>query len=98
MGRIAANGRAVFSLQPGDVQEGSMSPAGNVVGTLVHGLFDNPAIRRSTLEHLRRRREMAPRASSSSEWSRESAYARLADAARSHLDQSLLQKIMARAA
>jgi adenosylcobyric acid synthase len=41
---------------PVTVTDGAVSPDGTVVGTLLHGLFENPAVTASLLDHLRRRR------------------------------------------
>jgi adenosylcobyric acid synthase len=78
-----------------DACDGAVSPDGNVVGTLLHGLFENTAVTASLLDHLRRRRGLPARGASL--WSREAAYDRLAEAARQHFAPDLLHKLAGRA-
>ena len=77
---------------PADEQDGAVNADGTVVGTLLHGLFENAPVMTSLLDHLRRRRGLPARGASAI-WSRESAYERLADAARQYLDGPLLRQI-----
>ncbi len=72
--------------------DGAVSADGNIVGTLLHGLFENPAVTTSLLDHLRRRRGL-PTHGQSVVWSREAAYERLALSARQNLDGRLLRQI-----
>ncbi len=39
--------------------DGEVSASGNIVGTMLHGLFDNPALRRALLTNLRARRGLS---------------------------------------
>jgi adenosylcobyric acid synthase len=73
---------------PAGVADGAVSPEGHVVGTLVHGLFENAPVRARLVQHLRARRGLpAPLATSGSPtWSRSDAYDRLADALERHLE------------
>jgi adenosylcobyric acid synthase len=75
-----------------DERDGAVNADGTVVGTLLHGLFENAPVMTSLLDHLRQRRGLPARGASAI-WSRESAYERLADAARQHLDGPLLRQI-----
>lgn len=80
---VARNGAAC------DAEDGAVSADGAVVGTLVHGLLEDDAVRAALLARLRDRRGLAapagpliPR--------REAEYDRLADALAAHLDWELL--------
>jgi len=72
--------------------DGGVSPAGHVVGTMIHGIFDNPAVRRSLLAYLSQRKGIAPPKARVG-LSRDAEYDRLAAAAREHLDGPLLRKL-----
>jgi adenosylcobyric acid synthase len=63
-----------------------------VVGTLLHGLFENDGVRASLLGFLRRRRGLAAPASSELP-SREHEYDRLAAALRQHVDLAAVRRI-----
>jgi adenosylcobyric acid synthase len=75
-----------------DERDGAVNADGTVVGTLLHGLFENAPVMTSLLDHLRQRRGLPARGASAI-WSRESAYERLADAARQYLDGPMLRQI-----
>ena len=77
---------------PADERDGAINADGTVVGTLLHGLFENAPVMTSLLDHLRQRRGLSVRGASAI-WSRESSYERLADAARQYLDPKLLRQI-----
>jgi adenosylcobyric acid synthase len=79
---LARNGRAA------NVADGAVSSHGHVVGTLVHGLFENAAVRTRLVTHLRGLRGLAAPASApgSRTWSRSDEYDRLADALERHLE------------
>jgi adenosylcobyric acid synthase len=103
MGRITprATARSPFRLlrrngQPVDALDGAISPNGNVLGTMLHGLFENAGLRHSLLAELRQRRGLAEPTSSALP-SREAEYDRLAAAVRASLDLGLLREIIARA-
>jgi adenosylcobyric acid synthase len=85
-GLTRRNGAAVT------VSDGAVSADGNVVGTLLHGLFENPSVMASLLDHLRRRRGL-PTPSPLVPYSRETAYERLADAAQQYLAGPLLDQL-----
>lgn len=79
--------------QPASVADGAVSADGAVVGTLVHGLFEDDGLRAGLLASLRAGRGlMAPAAAVIS--TREAAYERLADAALAHLDWTLLTRLV----
>jgi adenosylcobyric acid synthase len=75
--------------QPADALDGAV--AGPVVGTLIHGLFEDDRVRASMLDFLRTRRGLAPTGSRRPH-SREAVYDRLAATAREHLDLGMLRQ------
>jgi adenosylcobyric acid synthase len=100
MGRCAATGGAenLFEIASRNgaqcrVRDGSVGEGGAVVGTMIHGLFENASIREGLLDSLFRRKGVAKPAASSSVPSRDAEYDRLADAVRAHIDVPLLRRI-----
>jgi adenosylcobyric acid synthase len=70
-----------------------MNARGNVVGTYLHGLFTNDAVRRAFLTHLAERRGLAP----DPRWGRPAGpdrYDRLADVVRGAIDVALLARLL----
>lgn len=87
---------AVFEVERHEGQwasEGAMNARGNVVGTLLHGLFDNAALRAELLQSLRRRRGLSVVGSSVLP-ARSQEYDRLADVVEGALDMSLLDRLI----
>jgi adenosylcobyric acid synthase len=84
---IARNGGAADEL------DGAVSADGAVVGTLIHGLFEDDALRAGLLERLRARRGLPP-------WgprrprSHEAQYDRVAACVREHLDVPALRRLL----
>lgn len=79
----------------GEDLDGEISADGNVVGTMIHGLLENAAIRASPVASLRARRGLPVEASGSDRvGADQDAYDRLADAVRGHLDMSLLHGLV----
>lgn len=72
-----------------DVEDGAVSDDGAVVGTLVHGLLEDDAVRAGLLARLRARRGLAA-PSAPPIPTREAEYDRLADALAAHLDWPLV--------
>jgi adenosylcobyric acid synthase len=72
-----------------DREDGAVSADGAVVGTLVHGLLEDDAVRAALLARLRARRGLAAPAGPGVP-RREEEYDRLADALAVHLDWDLL--------
>src|SRR5207249_3002923 len=72
--------------------DGALNPAGNVLGTYIHGLFDNDGLRRSLIYHLLARRGLAPPENVAA-FSREREYQRLAEAVRAGLDLDRVREI-----
>jgi adenosylcobyric acid synthase len=74
------------------VTEGVVASDGAIVGTLLHGIFENDGVRASLLGFLRRRRGL-PAATLSPLPSRDHEYDRLAAALREHVDIAAVRRI-----
>jgi len=71
--------------------DGAISLDGTVVGTMVHGILDDDAVRASVLGELRRRRGWSrPVPGTSTRASRAAEYDRLADAIEANVDARVL--------
>jgi adenosylcobyric acid synthase len=75
------------------VADGAIAAGGAVVGTMIHGLFENEPIRRSLLAFLRRRKGLAEPATTRRVPGRDAEYDRLAAVVRESLDIDLLWRI-----
>lgn len=84
------NGQAQIAL------DGARSADGVVVGTMIHGLFENPSVRRSLVTTLRSRKGLAPRNHSPSTPAAADEFDRLAGVLRSHVDMKLLLGLIGR--
>jgi adenosylcobyric acid synthase len=78
--------------EPAAVSDGAVSGNGAVVGTLLHGLFENDGIRAALLRTLRERRGLAADVAGGIA-TREEEYDRLADHVLENLDWELLCRI-----
>jgi adenosylcobyric acid synthase len=97
MGRLErrAPGSGAFAItersgRPEDDVDGGLSADGAVVGTMIHGLFDNESLRAAAISALRRRKGLVvapapPRAVDP--------YDRLADVVRAHVNMGLLREL-----
>jgi len=77
--------------------EGAVNPEGNILGTYLHGIFDNPTWRRKLLNNLRRRKgigEKEETRSVSYREHKEKEYDRLAEAVRGSLDMEKIYRII----
>jgi adenosylcobyric acid synthase len=74
------------------LHDGAVRPEGWVLGTYLHGLFDNHALRAAMLENLARRKGVVFRPGVP--LARASEYDRLADCLRSELDLDVLRTII----
>ncbi|WP_437968175.1 cobyric acid synthase [Sorangium sp. So ce260] len=74
--------------------DGAVSADGAVVGTMIHGLFENDGLRRSLLAALRARRGLPALAGEPAIPSRHEEYDRLATAVEESLDRALLDRIV----
>jgi adenosylcobyric acid synthase len=85
-----------------DDDGGAVNREGDIIGTYIHGIFDNDAFRKAFLNHLRLKKGLSPvsaRASidkgedkSGIDWDRE--YDKLADFVRSNVDMNRLYEIV----
>jgi adenosylcobyric acid synthase len=73
--------------------DGAVRADGLVLGTYIHGIFDNAAFRRAVVGALRVRRGLPPLAAASGR-SKDDSYDRLAAHVRAHLDMDLVYRIL----
>jgi adenosylcobyric acid synthase len=98
MGRSATATTDLFEITsrngtPCRVGDGSVGAGGAVVGTMIHGLFENASVRASLVARLRERKGVAAPAGAKPVPTRDAEYDRLAAAVREHLDLGLLYRI-----
>jgi adenosylcobyric acid synthase len=74
------------------IPDGAIGQEGSVVGTLLHGIFNNDALRQSLLNHLRQARGKAP-VTHAAVWNKEEELDRLAALVREHVNMEMLKKI-----
>ncbi|HEX3760926.1 MAG TPA: cobyric acid synthase [Kofleriaceae bacterium] len=79
--------------RPAAARDGAVAGDGAIVGTMLHGLFDNDALRARTLAALRARRGLAAPAGARRIPTRQAEYDRLADAVQGGLDLDRLWRI-----
>jgi adenosylcobyric acid synthase len=87
---LTRNGRAEPDL------DGAFRNDGVVVGTMLHGIFDNDGVRDTTLNYLRTRKGLPrlPSQGLSFALSKEREYERLAGVVRRHIDGALLEQLV----
>jgi adenosylcobyric acid synthase len=73
--------------------DGAISSGGNIIGTMLHGIFENESIRGGLLAELRRRRGLATPGGASVA-TRDAEYDRLAAAVRDNIDMRALREII----
>lgn len=95
-GAVACIGVTGRNGSPVSVTDGVRNPAGNVLGSYLHGLFDNGALRRGVINNLRRRRGLESHHGEPLSYAafREREYDRLADIVRHSLDMDAVYRIM----
>ncbi|HEY6879749.1 MAG TPA: cobyric acid synthase CobQ, partial [Polyangiales bacterium] len=72
---------------------GAVSDDGNVIGTMVHGLFETDALRHALLDGLRKSRGLSA-VGERARWDREAEYDRLAEMIREHADTEALHALV----
>lgn len=81
--------------EPINIPDGAVSSDGLVMGTYLHGIFDNDAYRRAVLDALRMRKGLAPLGSFlDTQALKNAAYDRLAEVVRQSLNMDLVYRIM----
>jgi len=95
---VSANVRSPFQIvsrngMPACLPDGAISTAGNVIGTLIHGLLEHPGVRRSLLEALSQQKGLARSDVSTQVPSAQAEYDRLEAALRQSLDLALLRRL-----
>ncbi|MGZ6212314.1 MAG: cobyric acid synthase, partial [Candidatus Binataceae bacterium] len=78
---------------PTDTLDGAINRDGSVAGTMLHGIFENDALRAAFLGALRRRKGLAAHGETRPVASREAEYDRLASAVADGVDLPMLRKI-----
>ena len=73
--------------------DGAIGREGLVVGTMLHGLFENDSLRARTLSFLRRRKGLSAPASIQRIPSKQDEYDRLESVVRAHIDCELLWRL-----
>ncbi|WP_084553210.1 cobyric acid synthase [Desulfitobacterium metallireducens] len=96
MGRSSSEGAPLFEIQGQDTLYGDGVQAGSALGTYLHGLFDNDALRTALIEWLweRRGEKRALTRSPSQAAIREQAFNELAELVRNSVDLKKIRKIM----
>lgn len=80
-----------------NVADGAVSENGLVMGTYIHGIFDNDTFRRSLLNAIRERKGLAPLENMVNSYAQKQySYNRLADTVRKNINMKLLAEIMGR--
>jgi len=74
------------------MDEGGGAVYGNVIGTYIHGLFDNDEFRQAFLNYIRTRKGLTPLKSSEINWDME--YNKLAGLVRSNIDMEKIYEII----
>ena len=77
-------------------RDGAVSPDGMIVGTMLHGLFENEVLRALMLTGLRRRKGIPTHGMIGHVPARQDEYDRLATVVREHLDCELLWRLTSR--
>lgn len=76
-------------------QDGSVRQDGLVMGTYIHGIFDNDGYRQAILDKLRERKGLPPIVRKHNiQAEKQAAYNRLADIVRRHLDMKAVYRLM----
>jgi adenosylcobyric acid synthase len=76
---------------PADYRDGAIDSTGNVMGTYIHGLFDNPDFAEGFVNSLRARHELAPVTGQDND--KQIYYDELADLVRNSLNMELIYRI-----
>jgi len=100
IGRVTAfaGARSLFTItrrngEKCDSPDGAVSADGVVVGTMMHGIFENTPLRSAMLSMLYQRKGLDPRKRVNLVASREAEYHRLARAVREHIDLEAIRNI-----
>jgi adenosylcobyric acid synthase len=102
MGRTETSGEPAFHVVERDGRserqsDGAVSASGAVVGTMIHGLFEDDAVRAALLRALRKQRGL-PAPPAGPAWNREAEYDRLAHVLRDSLGHDRLEATVGLAA
>lgn len=79
-----------------EAADGCIDERGAVLGTYVHGLFDNRDIRSSVIDFLVSRRKLRAGTARAAHFDRQAKYGRLADVVRRSLDLQVIYQLIGR--
>ncbi|MCP5007074.1 MAG: cobyric acid synthase [Planctomycetes bacterium] len=96
---IERSGRGIQSVsgEGEGLDDGAVSHDGNIIGTYIHGIFDNDVFRLDIINTLRQRRALSLMSRGEltvADSEKESQYRRLADLVRKHLDMDFIYKLI----
>ena len=94
MGATQRTGPASSGCEGGVEDRRVSGRPGRLLGTYLHGLFENRCLRRALVDWLLERRGLPPTGEQGPELSRDAEYDRLAEALRSSLDVAALHRII----
>jgi Cobyric acid synthase len=79
-----------------DILDGCVSVDGNIVGTYIHGVFDNDGFRFQLIQHLRKKKGQIPSYDVPLEFKRikEQKYNKLAEIVRENIDMNMIYKMV----
>lgn len=95
--RLYEGAEPVFLLSGRSEPEGAITPDGLVMGTYLHGLFDNDGLRRSFLDYLRCKKGLEPlsgRSGKSARALREERFDKLAELVRRSIDMERIYELL----
>ncbi|MGO9602705.1 MAG: cobyric acid synthase [Candidatus Binataceae bacterium] len=79
--------------EPCDAPDGAINPLEPIVGTMLHGIFENDRLRAAMLARLREQKSLGDRAQGPAVASRDAEYDRLADVVRAAVDIAAVKRI-----
>ncbi len=74
--------------------DGAVAAGGAVVGTMIHGLFENDRLRSRLVAALRGKKGLPEFGPAPAPWSKDAEYDRVADAIGASIDRGLLERIV----
>ena len=82
--------------KPVDVFDGCISPDGNVVGTYIHGIFDNDEFRTALIQYLKSKKGLKPLHTHRADFKsiKEQKYNELADVVRRNMNMIMVYDLL----
>lgn len=78
------------------IEDGARNHSGRILGTYIHGIFDNPNFKRWLINGIRVEKGLKPQESDEKMFSQDKEYDKLAELLRSNLDMKFLHSILDR--